>query len=65
MKATELNTKSKDELVKMLLELKKEQMEMRFQLAAGQLEDTSKVMKLRRDIARVNTMLSAADKKAA
>jgi large subunit ribosomal protein L29 len=59
MKASDLKTKTKDELVKNLLELKKEQMEARFQLSAGQLEDTSKVRKLRRTVARIQTQLNA------
>lgn len=64
MKIEELKNKTNDELVKTLLELKKEQMELRFQLAAGQLEDTSKSRKVRRDIARVRTAMNNQDKAA-
>jgi hypothetical protein len=38
--------------------LKKDQMEARFQLSAGQLEDTSKVRKMRRDAARIQTAMN-------
>ena len=44
----------KDELTK----LKKEQFNLRFQKATGQLENTSRVKDLRRDIARVQTVLN-------
>lgn len=59
MKISELKTKSKDELVKTLLDLKKQQMELRFQLSAGQLENASQIRKVRRDIARIGTALNA------
>jgi ribosomal protein L29 len=39
-------------------------MELRFQLSAGQLEDTSKSLKVRRDIARVRTAMNNKDKAA-
>jgi large subunit ribosomal protein L29 len=58
MKAEELKGKSADELKKMLLEKRKEQFNLRFQLSGGQLENTSQMRKLRRDIARVKTMMN-------
>lgn len=58
MKAEELKGKSVDELNKMLLDLKKEQVNQRFQKTAGQLEKTNVVRQTRRDIARVMTQLS-------
>jgi large subunit ribosomal protein L29 len=58
MKAEELKGKSVDELQKMLVDLKKEQVNHRFQKAAGQLEKSDVIRKTRRDIARVATQLS-------
>jgi large subunit ribosomal protein L29 len=49
--------KSSDELNAELLKLKKEQFNLRFQRASGQLEKTSRVREVRRDIARVQTIL--------
>lgn len=62
-KSTELRSKSVDELKTTLTELKKEQFNLRFQRASGQLEKTSRVREVRRDIARIKTILgnSAAD----
>lgn len=66
MKAEDLKSKTQDELKKTLLDLKKEQMEMRFQLSAGQLENNAKLRQVRRDIARIHTVMNApkADAKA-
>ena len=50
--------KSPDELDSELVKLKKEQFNLRFQRASGQLEKTSRVRVVRRDIARVQTVLS-------
>lgn len=58
MKAEELKGKSTDELNKMLLDLKKEQVNQRFQKAAGQLEKQDVIRKTRRDVARIKTALS-------
>jgi large subunit ribosomal protein L29 len=49
--------KSPDELSAELTKLKKEQFNLRFQRASGQLEKTSRVREVRRDIARVQTIL--------
>ena len=58
MKASELRPKSADELREQLLQLKKEQFNLRFQKAIGQLENTSRVRTVRRDIARLKTVLA-------
>ena len=57
MKASELRTKSVDELNKELLDLLKAQFGLRMQLATQQLSNTSQMSKVRRDIARVRTLL--------
>ena len=57
MKAADLQTKSVDELKESLLDLRKEQFNLRFQKASGQLENTARVRQVRRDIARVKTLL--------
>ena len=56
MKAEEFRDMSIDQLDDQLLKLKKEQFNLRFQVASGQLENTSRVKELRRDIARVRTI---------
>jgi large subunit ribosomal protein L29 len=63
MKAEDIRTKSADELTEQLGSLKKEQFNLRFQKATGQLEKTARVREVRRDIARVKTI--AAQKRAA
>ncbi len=57
MKAAELRGKSFEELKSLLLELKKEQFNLRFQKATGQLENTARIRQVRRDIARVKTVM--------
>ena len=57
MKGTELVGKTKDELTAKLTDLKKEQFNLRFQKATGQLENTARVTYVRRDIARVRSAL--------
>ncbi len=57
MKASELRTKSVDELNKELLELLKAQFSLRMQKATQQLSNFSQIGKVRRDIARVRTLL--------
>jgi len=54
-RASDLNAMSKDQLSDELLNLKKEQFNLRFQRATGQLENTGRVTEVRRDIARVKT----------
>jgi large subunit ribosomal protein L29 len=60
MKAADLRARTKDELGEQLLELKKEQFNLRFQRATGQLENTARVREVRRDIARIKTLLAEA-----
>ena len=57
MKASELRTKSVDELKKELLDLLKAQFGLRMQIATQQLSNTSQMSKVRRDIARVRTLI--------
>lgn len=57
MKAIDLRAKSQDELREELTALKKEQFNLRFQAASGQLENTARVRDIRRDVARINTIL--------
>ena len=57
MKASELRQKSADELNKELLELLKAQFSLRMQKATQQLSNFSQIGKVRRDIARVRTLL--------
>ena len=63
MKASELKHKTADELVDELESLKKEQFNLRFQKATGQLENTARMRQVRRDIARIQTI--AAEKQTA
>ncbi|MFW9610919.1 MAG: 50S ribosomal protein L29, partial [Fluviibacter sp.] len=56
-KATELRNKSNDELKQELLELLKAQFSLRMQKGTQQLSNTSQLGKVRRDIARVRTIL--------
>jgi large subunit ribosomal protein L29 len=57
MKASELRAKSAGEMNQELLELLKAQFSLRMQLATQQLSNTSQLGKVRRDIARVRTLL--------
>ena len=57
MKAEDMRTKSADELKESLVGLRKEQFNLRFQQASGQLENTARVRQVRRDIARIKTIL--------
>jgi len=58
-KAEELRAKSIDQLQEDLVALKKEQFNMRFQRASGQLENTARVRQVRREIARIKTVMGA------
>ncbi len=58
MKAEDLRAKTADELNETLLSLKKEHFNLRFQRSSGQLEDTSQFRRIRRDIARIRTIIS-------
>lgn len=57
MKASEVRDMTNDELKDKLLQLRKEQFNLRFQKASGQLEKTTRIGEVRRDIARVKTVL--------
>ncbi|MBV9749826.1 MAG: 50S ribosomal protein L29 [Acetobacteraceae bacterium] len=57
-KAADIRAKSTDELGTMLLDLRKEQFNLRFQRATGQQEGTARIRVLRRDIARVKTIMA-------
>lgn len=57
MKSVDVRAKSTEELNDQLLQLKKEQFNLRFQRASGQLENTARVRVVRRDIARIKTIL--------
>ncbi|MBO6919763.1 MAG: 50S ribosomal protein L29 [Rhizobiaceae bacterium] len=56
MKANDIHAMSADQLSDELEKLKKEQFNLRFQAATGQLEKTSRVKEVRRDIARIKTI---------
>lgn len=57
MKVEDVRAKTADELKAELVKLKKEQFNLRFQRATQQLESTARVREVRRDIARVKTVL--------
>ena len=58
MKASDVRSKTADELKSQLVDLKKEQFNLRFQRATQQLEKPTEVKKVRRDIARIKTILA-------
>lgn len=58
MKASELRQKSKDELGAMLLDLSREQFNLRMQKGTGQLSKPDQVKKVRREVARIQTILN-------
>ena len=58
MKAAEVRQKTPDELAEALRGLRKEALNLRFQRASGQLEATSRVREVRRDIARIQTVVN-------
>jgi large subunit ribosomal protein L29 len=58
MNASELNTKTPDQLRDSLVALKKEAFNLRFQQATGQLENTARMRAVRRDVARIKTVLN-------
>ena len=66
MKAADIRTKTQDQLSDELASLKKEQFNLRFQKATGQLEKTARVRQVRKDIARIKTIAAekASTKKA-
>jgi large subunit ribosomal protein L29 len=64
-KIADIRGKTPDELKAMLLDLRKEQFNLRFQRATGQLEALSRIKAVRRDIARVKTIMAERDRAAA
>ena len=58
MKTSELRTKSADELAKQLIDLRKEQLNLRVQKTTGQLESAARIRTVRRDIAKIKTILA-------
>jgi large subunit ribosomal protein L29 len=57
MKASDIRPKTADELRQQIEDLSKEAFNLRFQRASGQLENTARVRQVRRDIARIKTIL--------
>ncbi len=55
---SDLKTMSEDQLDQEVLTLKKEQFNLRFQRAGGQLQNTNRIREVRRDIARIKTVMS-------
>ena len=64
MKAGDVRAKTEDELTGEVDALGKEIFNLRFQRASGQLENTARVRQVRRDIARIKTILGRARRKA-
>jgi len=58
MKATDIRVMTKDQVQDEILKLKKEQFNLRFQKATGQVENTARIRQIRRDIARLKTVQS-------
>ncbi len=56
MKISDARAMSKDQMKDEILKLKKEQFNLRFQKATGQIENTARVRQIRRDIARLKTV---------
>jgi large subunit ribosomal protein L29 len=64
MKMTDVRALSTDQVKDEILKLRKEQLNLRFQRASGQLENTSRIRQIRRDIARLKTQTVAAKSQA-
>ena len=58
MKATELRDKTKDELNSLMLDLARERFNLRMQKSTGQLSKPSEMKRVRRDMARIQTVLN-------
>jgi large subunit ribosomal protein L29 len=59
MKMTDVRALSSDQIKDEVLKLRKEQLNLRFQKASGQMEKTNRVRQIRRDIARLKTQATA------
>ncbi len=64
-KASDIRTKTPDELDTLLIDLRKEQFNLRFQRVTGQAESTARVREVRREIARVKTIQAEKKRSAA
>ena len=64
-KPADIRAKGADSLPSMLLDLRKEQFNLRFQRATGQTESVGRVRQVRRDIARVKTIMTELKRSAA
>ena len=62
MKMNEVRALTSDQIKDEILKLRKEQLNLRFQKASGQLEKTNRIRQIRRDIARLKTQASASAK---
>jgi large subunit ribosomal protein L29 len=58
MKAKDIRVMTNDQVKDEILKLKKEQFNLRFQRATGQVENTARIRQIRRDIARLKTVQS-------
>ena len=65
MKAINVRARTADELSELLEDLQKAAFNLRFQRASGQLENTAEIRKVRRDIARIKTILGEKSRAAA
>ncbi len=64
-KASDIRQKTADELKQMLIDLRREQFNLRFQRATGQAEGTARIRSVRREIARVKTIVGERTRAAA
>lgn len=62
MKTTELRSKTVSELQTLLLDLNREQFNLRMQQGSGQLSNSSQMKSVRRDIARIKTVITELEK---
>lgn len=65
MKPEDIRGKSPDEMKSDLINLRKEAFNLRFQVANGQLENTARIREVRRDIARIKTIMRAKEMESA
>jgi large subunit ribosomal protein L29 len=65
MKSSDIRAKTADELRQQIDDLAKEAFNLRFQRASGQLENTARVRQVRRDLARIKTILGERSRAAA
>ena len=65
MKPSDIRAMSQDEKTDELVKLKKEQFNLRFQQATGQMENTARFRQIRRDIARIHTINAPGNAKSA